>query len=139
MAGKHEALVKRYYEKATKGDAAVIDEVLDPNVVVRTPASSNALKGRKQYKDMITEYNKAAPTLKISVTDVTEKGDEVTVRWTARFKHTGKFKEHDATGKEGSLSGVDRIKVKNGKIVEIDNEIDLEPVEEQLGFKPTVG
>ena len=139
MAGKkHEALLKKYYDRVTKGDAAAIDEVLDSNVVVRTPASSNALKGRKQYRDMITEYNKAAPTLKISVDDVTENGDEVTVRWTARFKHEGKFKDHDATGKEGSLSGVDEIKIRNGKIVEIENKMDLEPVEKKLGFKPTV-
>lgn len=139
MAGKHDKIVKRYYEKVTQGDGAAIDEVLDPDVVLRTPASSTDVKGRKGYKDMISEYKKAAPTLKISIDDSTEQGDEVTVRWTATFKHTGKFKDHDATGKEGSLSGVDRIKIRNGKIVEINNEMDLAPVEEQLGFKPTVG
>jgi steroid delta-isomerase-like uncharacterized protein len=139
MAGKHDAIVKRYYEKAAHGDAAAIDQVLDPDFVLRTPASSQDVKGRKGYKDMIAEYKKAAPGLKISVTDTTEKGDEVTVRWTATFKHTGKFKDHDPTNKEGSLSGVDRIRIKDGKIVEITNEIDLAPVEKELGFKPTVG
>ena len=138
MAGKHDKIVKKYYEKATQGDTAAIQELLDPNFVLHTPASDQDVKGHKGFKDMIDAYKQASPTLKISVKDVTENGDELTVRWTAKFKHTGEFKDKKATGKEGSLEGVDHIRIENGKIVEITNEIDLEPVEKQLGFDPKI-
>lgn len=138
MAGRHEGLVRRYYQKAAVGDGAAIDELLDDGFVLRTPASSQDVKGRKGYKDMIAAYKEATPGLRISVKDVKEDGDQVTVRWTAHFKHTGKFKDKQATGKEGTLDGVDRIRIRNGKIVEIVNEMDLEPVEKQIGFKPTI-
>ncbi len=138
MAGKHEGIVKRYYEKAVTGDAAAIDELLDPGFVLHTPASGQDVKGPKGYKDMIAAYKQATPGLKITVKDVKEDGDQVTVRWTAHFKHTGKFKDKEPTGKEGTLDGVDRIRIREGKIVEITNEMDLGPVEKQVGFKPTV-
>lgn len=138
MAGKHEGIVKRYYDRAVTGDAAAIDELLDDGVVLRTPASSQDVKGRKAYKDMIAAYKEATPGLKITVKDVKEDGDQVTVRWTAHFKHTGNFKDKKPTGQEGSLDGVDTIRIRNGKIVEIVNEMDLEPVEKKIGFKPTI-
>jgi steroid delta-isomerase-like uncharacterized protein len=138
MAGKHEGLVRRYYQKAAVGDPAAIDELLDDNFVLHTPASGQDVKGRKGFKDMIAAYKQATPGLKISVKDVREDGDQVTVRWTASFEHTGKFKDKEPTGKKGTLDGVDRIRIRNGKITEITNEIDLSGVEKQVGFKPTI-
>lgn len=138
MAGKHEGLVKRYYEKAAVGDPKAIDELLDDNFVLHTPASGQDVKGRKAFKDMIAAYKQATPGLKISVKDLREDGDEVTVRWTASFEHTGKFKDKGPTGKKGTVDGVDRIRVRNGKIAEISNEMDLSGVEKQVGFKPTI-
>jgi steroid delta-isomerase-like uncharacterized protein len=138
MAGRHEGLVRRYYQKAAVGDGAAIDELLDAEFVLHTPASGQDVRGPKAYKDMIAAYKQATPGLRIEVKDIQEDGDDVTVRWTAHFKHTGRFKDKGPTGKEGTLDGVDRIRIRDGKIVEITNEMDLGTVERQVGFKPTI-
>ena len=136
MSQKNKALVRRYMEKATAGDEATIDELLAEDVVIRFPGSDTPIKGRDGYKQMIKAYRQATPDLKIKVVDLIAEGDTVAVRWTAHFKHTGKFGDKAPTGKEGDVSGFDMIRIRDGKIVEITDEVDLAGVERQVGFSP---
>ena len=133
---KHETIVRRYYDKATSGDETVIDELLDPNFVLHSPISDEPIRGTGGYKEMIALYRAATPELKVHIEDISEDGDTVSVRWRARYKHTGEFRGKRPTGKQGDISGSDTIRIANGKIVEIRNNVDLEAAERQVGFKP---
>ncbi len=137
MAGdKPETVVRKYYEKAAQGDEKAIDELLSEDFVLYSPVSEEPLRGIGAYKDMIAAFLAATPEMKVKVEDLTVEGDTVITRWSARFKHTGQFEGHPPTGKTGDVSGSDRIRVRDGKIVEIHNNVDLAGVERKVGFQP---
>ena len=133
---KHETLIRRYYDKATGGDERTIEELLDPEFVLHSPISNEPIRGIDGFKQMIAAYKAATPELKVHVEELKEDGDSVSVRWRARYKHTGEFRGHAATGKQGEVTGSDTIRIANGKIVEVRNNLDLDRVEREVGFKP---
>lgn len=137
MASEHpEAIVRKYYEKATEGDAKAIDDVLSKDFVLHSPISDEPIRGIDGFKAMIAAYRAATPELKVKVQDLKVDGDTVTTRWSARYKHTGDFDGHAPTGKEGDINGSDTIRIVDGKIVEVRNNLNLEEAESQVGFKP---
>lgn len=139
MAGdKPETIVRKYYEKATEGDAKAIDELLAADVVVYSPISDEPIRGIAAYKAMISAYRAATPELKLKVEDLQVYGDTVVARWSAHYKHSGPFEGHQPTGKSGDLAGSDTIRIVNGKIVEVRNTLDLATVTDQVGFKPNL-
>ncbi len=133
---KAEAMVRKYYEKATAGDAKVIDELLSEDFVLRSPISDEPIRGVEGFKAMIAAYRAATPELKVKVEDLRVDGDTVVTRWSARYKHTGDFDGHAPTGKQGNITGSDTIRIENGKIVEVQNVLDLVAAERQVGFEP---
>jgi len=137
MASDHaEAIVRKYYEKATAGDAKVIDELLADDFVLRSPISDEPIRGVEGFKAMIAAYRAATPELKVKVEDLRVDGDTVVARWSASYKHTGDFDGHAPTGKQGDITGSDTIRIENGKIVEVENNLDLAEAERQIGFEP---
>ncbi len=131
-----EAIVRKYYEKATAGDAKVIDELLSEDFVLRSPISDEPIRGIEGFKAMIAAYRAATPELKVKVEDLRVDGDTVVARWSARYKHTGDFDGHAPTGKQGEITGSDTIRIEDGKIVEVENNLDLAEAERQVGFEP---
>jgi len=87
---KYEDIVRQYYEKATEGDVAAIEELLHPNFVLYSPISNEPIRGIEGFKAMIAEYKGATP-FKVHVDEITEDGDTAVVRWRAPFKHTGQL------------------------------------------------
>ncbi len=139
MAGmKHEKVVRRYYEKTSSGDLSGIEDLLGRDFVLRSPISDEPIRGADGFKQMIALYKAGAPDFKIQVEDITENGDTVSVRWRARFKHTGDFRGRPPTGKSGEITGSDTIRISGDKIVEVTNNLDLEAAEKQVGFKPVL-
>ncbi|MCA1692738.1 MAG: ester cyclase [Actinobacteria bacterium] len=114
---KPEAIVRKYF-------------------VLHSPISDEPIRGIEGFKEMIATYRAATPELKVKVQDLKVDGDTVVTRWSARYKHTGDFDGHAPTGKEGDINGSDTIRIVDGKIVEVRNNLNLEDAESQVGFKP---
>ncbi|MFN2503141.1 MAG: ester cyclase [Acidimicrobiales bacterium] len=133
---KPEAIVRKYYEKATEGDAKTIDDLLAEDFVLHSPISDEPIRGIEGFKAMIAAYRAATPELKVKVQDLKVEGDTVVTRWSAHYKHTGDFDGHAPTGKEGDINGSDTIRIVDGKIVEVRNNLNLADAESQVGFKP---
>ena len=138
MSEKNKAIVRRYFKAVSDDDQRGLDEVLDPELVVEFPGSDEPIRGREAFKQLLRVYREASPDLKVEVTDVVAEGEKVAVRWTARYKHAGPFGEHRPSGKEGAISGLDLIRIRGDKIVEINDQVDLAAAERQLGFSPTL-
>jgi ketosteroid isomerase-like protein len=138
LSEQNKAIVRRYFEEATQGNERAIDELLDADVVLHFPGSSGPVRGRAGYKNMIKAYRGGSPELVVKLVDMHEDGDTITVSWTATFRHSGKFKDHPPTGKHGTITGRDIIRLRNGKIVEINDEVDFDALQSQLGFRPTL-
>ena len=58
------------------------------------------------------------PDLSVSTDDVVSSGDRLVVRWTATGTHQGDQLGVPATGKRVRLTGIDILRVEEGRVVE---------------------
>ena len=98
-----------------------------------TPISKDPVRGVEGFKAVIADYKGATP-FKVHVDEITEDGNTAVVRWRAPFKHTGELWGKPPTGKQGEISGSDTIKISEGKIIEVRNNVDLAAALQQVGL-----
>lgn len=72
----------------------------------------------------------------ITVEDLLAEGDKVVDRWTARGTHPGELIGIPPTGKEVTITGMDILRISNGKIAEIWHQEDMLGMMQQLGVIP---
>ncbi|MCI0713205.1 MAG: ester cyclase [Chloroflexi bacterium] len=113
------AIADRWIEEGwQKGNVAVIDELHVPNFVDH--AADARAADREGFKQGIADLYAAFPdfyaTTEDLVIDLTSQ--TVTVRWTATGTHRGQFMSVAATGKTINFTGIEIIRIENGKIVE---------------------
>jgi predicted ester cyclase len=78
-------------------------------------------------------WRSAAPDLRMTINEITVKGDMVTAVWTATGTNTGHGHGLKPTGRRISLHGRSQFRVANGKIVEAWNEEYRDELFKQLG------
>jgi predicted ester cyclase len=136
MSERNKMLTRRFYDEVlSKKNLRVIDELCAPTVVDHSalPGQAPGLEGLKQT---IGVYLEAFPDLSIRVEEMIAEGDLVAVRLTGRATHKGAFLGTAPTGKSFTLRGIDIIRVKDGKAVEIWHEGNDAEVFMQLGVQP---
>lgn len=118
-----------------EGNAALADELLAPDLVEHTPfpASTPGLEGHKQVLAM---FRAAFPDLKVTVDEVIAEGDWTFLRWHGEGTQTGPLMDIPATGKTVRVTGMDVLKLENGKIKERWAEINALGLMQQLGVIP---
>ncbi|MHA2377092.1 MAG: ester cyclase, partial [Candidatus Thorarchaeota archaeon] len=67
-----------------------------------------------------------------TVEDMIEDDDKVVARWSAKGTHKGDFMGIPATGKQVAFSGIEIIRIENGKAVEEWEELDRAGLMQQL-------
>ena len=87
-------------------------EVVDHNL---QPGQEPGLAGVEQ---IIGLYHAVFPDLTLSCDDIVPSGDKVAVRWTATGTHEGDQLGVPATHRKVTLSGIDIVRIANGRIVE---------------------
>jgi steroid delta-isomerase-like uncharacterized protein len=119
-----------------EGNAALADELIAPDLVEHTPfpAPTPGLAGHKQVLAM---FRAAFPDLKVTVEDVIAEGDWTMLRWSGSGTHTGQLMNIPPTGKSVRITGMDILKLDNGKIKERWAEIDALGLMQQLGVIPS--
>jgi steroid delta-isomerase-like uncharacterized protein len=119
-----------------EGNAALADELLAPDLVEHTPfpAPTPGLAGHKQVLAM---FRAAFPDLKVTVDDVIAEGDWTYLRWHGDGTQTGDLMNIPATGKSVHITGMDVLKLENGKIKERWAEINALALMQQLGVIPS--
>ena len=91
---------------------SVCPDVVDHNPL---PGQGPGLDGIKQ---LVGVYHAVFPDLSVSTDDVIASGDRVAVRWTAIGTHQGDQLGVLATGKQVRLTGIDILRIEDGRIVE---------------------
>jgi steroid delta-isomerase-like uncharacterized protein len=118
MAFDNAAIARRYLDDVwTKGNLAVVDELVTPNGISHDPISGD-VQGVAALKAQVTEYRTAFPDLRFTVTDVLVAGDRVCVRWTATGTHKAPLMGIPPTGKMHSVDGITVAQITQGKLVE---------------------
>ena len=133
----NKALARRFNEEVfNKGNIQAIDELFSPSYVNHTappglPAGSN---GTKVF---VTMFRTAFPDLHITLEDIIAEGEKVVTRWLAQGTQQGAFLGVAATGKPIRLSGIDILRIVDGKIVEHWDITDQMGLMQQLGSGPS--
>jgi steroid delta-isomerase-like uncharacterized protein len=132
-------IARRLIEEAlSAGRYEVIEEVVAPTFVNHDPSVTEDVRGPAGLRQLIDTYRTAFPDLRITVQDQIAEGDRVATRWTARGTHQGPLLGIDATGKEGSVTGITIDRIEDGKIVESWNNWDALGLLQQLGVVPAL-
>lgn len=90
-------------------DSALVAQVVAPDVVGDWPGDPEPVRGVDAYTERIAEVLRLVPDLRLEVAEHASNGEFLFVRWIAH-----------GTGAAGpfELSGMDRIRVRDGRVTE---------------------
>jgi predicted ester cyclase len=126
------------------GDLALADELIAPDCLLHSviPFPIDFARGPDAIRHLVFFYQMAFSDIRITAEQIVAEGDTVAVRWTARGRHTGHLLGLPPTGRETVTTGIDMLRIVNGRIVEGWIDWDALSLLEQildLGAKPEEG
>ncbi len=132
---KDQATVRRYYlEVFNQKKESLLEELAVPDYVEHNPfpGHGQGLAGLRQRVGMLQSAFRADFTIE----DMIAEGDKIVVRWTNHVVHHGTFFGIPATGKPVTVSGIDIIRMRDGRMAEHWDVVDILSVLQQLGAFP---
>ena len=130
---ENKAVVRRFFEELlSTDDIAVADELLSPGFRFYFAGSPDPMN-LESYKEFLVARRAAFPDRRFVVEDMIAEGDKVSVRFTMRGTHKGEFRGIAPSGKEVTMTGIDTIRLSDGKMVEDRVEVDQLGMMRQLG------
>jgi predicted ester cyclase len=102
------------------GDLALADELFARDCLVhaRVPFPIDFARGPDALRHLIFFYHLAFSEIRVTAEQVVAEGDMVVVRWTASGRHTGHLLALPPTGRETVTTGIDMLRITDGKIAE---------------------
>lgn len=123
----NEELIRRWFEEVwNRKQETAIDELLAEDCVAYgLPDPDAVVRGPEEFKQFHRVFCGAFPDLQITVEDVIASGDRVAARWRATGTHLGGHLGFPATAKKVQLDGVTIGVIRDGKIKEGWNMMDM--------------
>jgi|SRR5215211_1237937 len=140
-AEENEALVRRYVEEfVDQGNFDLSDEIFAPNFVWRRSGPGQET-GVEDLKHFFVMLHSGFPGFQSTIEDLftNSEGDKVVSRFTFRGIHQGEFIGIAPTGKQVTMSGIDILRIADGKIMEMWNQEDVLGMMQQIGAIPEPG
>jgi steroid delta-isomerase-like uncharacterized protein len=111
-------VVRRLYEAAFQApDLTIVDEVFADDFVSHT-RPPELPEGPQGVRDFFSVLRDALDDLELSIDEMVAEGEWVAVATTTCGNHTGELLGIPPTGRRVRISGVDMIRVRDGRIVE---------------------
>jgi steroid delta-isomerase-like uncharacterized protein len=131
-AEDNKAIVRRAYDAINRNDLDALDEMVDSDITDHDPAPGQGpgLEGVKQY---FSSLHTAFPDVQMSVDYMVAEGDKVVARVSVSGTHQGEFLGIDPTGNQVAITGLDVLRIVDGKIVEHWGNFDDLGMLQQLG------
>jgi steroid delta-isomerase-like uncharacterized protein len=130
---ENKAIVRRFFEELLSTDNfAVADEILAPDFRFYF-AGSPVATDLESYTEFLVARRAAFPDRRFVVEDMIAEGDKVSARFTMRGTHKGEFRGIAPSGTELTMTGIDMIRLSEGKMVEDRVEVDQLGMMQQLG------
>ena len=130
--------IRRYYEEVfNQGKLEVLDEIVARDHVEHNPlpGQTQGLDGLKQRVAMV----RGAFNPQFTLEDVLADADKVVVRWTNSGTHLGDWFGVAATGRTVVVSGIDIHQLRDGKMAEHWDVVDIFGLMVQIGGIPVPG
>jgi predicted SnoaL-like aldol condensation-catalyzing enzyme len=106
----HKAVVRRLLEELwSTGNLDLADELFTDDFLHHS-APEGTPRGPEGQKQFIPAVRARVPGLRIVIDDLIAEADRVAARWTGTF---------EADGQQRSYSGVDIVRIENGRIAEL--------------------
>ena len=139
MAGDPKALARRFDAEVINGkNLDVLDELIDDDLVEHQEMPGMP-PGKEGVRAFFTAFHGAFPALHADIQGIVSEGDEVWFYAVMTGTHQGELLGIPATGKQISVTMVDRVRVRDGKAVEHWGVSDDLGMMTQLGVVPEMG
>lgn len=132
---ENKALSRYWREELEKGNWAVLDEYVSPNVVLHFPGSPPT--DREGMMQLLKMFYGAFPDFHTTFEDLIAEGDKVTLSMTFTGTHKGEFQGIPPTGKQIRVTAIVIDRIVDGKLVEHWSLLDTMGMMQQLGVIPT--
>jgi steroid delta-isomerase-like uncharacterized protein len=132
MSENHKEAIRNWVEDViNKGNLSVVDKVIHPDYVYRSPAEE--LRGPQAIISFIATFRAAFPDLKLRIDDLLVDGGKTVIFFTLTGTHQGNFMGIAATGKHVTVNGTVLSRFEEGKIIEEFEILDQLAMYQQLG------
>jgi predicted ester cyclase len=130
---ENKAVVRRFFEELlSTNNFSVADELLSPNFRFYFAGSPVAMD-LEGYMEFLVARRAAFPDRCFVVEDMIAEGDKVSARFTMRGTHWGELRGIAPSGREVTMTGIDMIRLSEGKMVEDRVEVNQLGMLQQLG------
>jgi steroid delta-isomerase-like uncharacterized protein len=129
---ENKRLIRRYYEEVlNEGRLEVLDEIARPDHLEHNPlpGQMQGLEGLKQRVKII----KTAFNPRFTLMHILAEGDKVAVMWSNRGTHLVEWFGVPATGKTVEIQGIDIHQIRDGKMAEHWDVVDVLGILVQIG------
>jgi predicted ester cyclase len=132
----NEALVRRWYEEFwCQGNADAADELVDPDFIDHQ-ALPGAQAGIAGLKEFVRAWRRGFPDMAETIELLISDGDMVVGRFRLSGTHRGDFFGLAPSGRRVDVTGIDILRIRDGKIVEFWYSEDTLGLFRQLGVTP---
>lgn len=132
----NKALAQRFINEVfNQGNLATIEELVDDGFVEHEefPGISADKAGLATF---VTTLRDAFPDINFEIVAMAADGDEVWIHNISRGTHKGEFMGVPATGNSIEVAAIDRVRVRDGRMVEHWGVTDVMTMMQQLGVVP---
>jgi steroid delta-isomerase-like uncharacterized protein len=136
-SGRNAELFRRFHtEVFNEGRMETIDELVSPDFVEHEAVPPGVPTGIEGLKWWVASFREAFPDLKTEVGVMLSDGDLVAGHVTFTGTHRGEFLGIPASGTPISVTGVDIVRIRDGKAVEHWGVTDMMTLMQQIGAVP---
>jgi steroid delta-isomerase-like uncharacterized protein len=136
MSEENKAIVRRLFEGISRGNLAVIDDLVSTDYVEHV-AGGQEIVGPEGLRQFISMFIHAFPDLKVKVEDMIGERDRVVTRFSLQGTHEGELMGIAPTGKQVSVPAILISRIVSGQVVEDWEDIDQLGLLQQLGAIPS--
>ena len=137
MSEENKELARRW-NKIFEGDFAIAEEIVAEDCVYHN-GPPDILPGPEGVKEWAIMIRNGFPDIRITAEDFVAEGDKVAGRVDAEGTHNGEFFGVPPTGKTVTFSGINIMRIADGKIVEHWVQYDTMGIMQQIGAIPGPG
>lgn len=135
MAEDMKALARRAYAIMSGGDLDELDELMAPGFIDHDPEPDQA-PGAEGVKEAFRRMRSGFPDMKLTPEAIYTDGDTVIARVRVTGTHSGEYFGIPPTGKSIDITGIDIVRLEEGKAVERWGVFDALNLMQQLGQVP---
>ena len=124
---QNKEIVRKMLKAFNSGDTKAVEELLHPDIVDKSRAIGLEPEVRKQHPRQRVQVEmkrekEAFPDVKFKEESIVAEGDRVILRWSMTGTQKGPFVGRKATGKKVRVTGTEIVRIKDGKIIEHDDD-----------------